>query len=127
MNSVFKKCSWFSTDAGLLVLRIGIGALFVFSGYLKAASFSETAAAFAGMGFSLFWVYVITIVEILGGLALILGTFTRIAAGLLAIAMIVAVYVTRSNMMTVMTPFVTLVATLALFFADGGKYSLKQY
>ncbi len=29
INSVIKKCSWFSVNSGLLVLRVGVGAIFI--------------------------------------------------------------------------------------------------
>ena len=121
-----KKCSWMNTDTAMLVLRIGVGAIFIFAGWMKVHDLPGTVGMFAGMGFSAFWAYVASFVEFLGGIAVLLGVGTRVAAGLLAVVMIVAAYVVHSNPMMLMTPVSLLFSTLALALASGGKYSLSN-
>ena len=108
-----KKCSWMNTDTAMLVLRIGVGAIFIFAGWMKVHDLPGTVGMFAGMGFSAFWAYVASFVEFLGGIAVLLGAGTRVAAGLLAVVMIVAAYVVHSNPMMLMTPVSLLFSTLA--------------
>jgi putative oxidoreductase len=76
----------------LLMLRAGIGIIFIFHGYPKLFTYThDIMAAFQRMGFPSFFVYIAGVVEFFGGIVLILGLFTRIAALLLAGEMAVAV------------------------------------
>ena len=126
MDMMVKKCSWFNTNTGLLVLRIGVGAIFIFSGYMKASDMAGTVGFFATVGFSAFWAYLVTAVELLGGLGVLLGVRTRFFAMFLTVVMIVAIYLLRTNMTMVMTPLSVFFSTLTLFFAGGGSYSLMK-
>ncbi len=125
-NALCKKGSWHSKSAGLLVLRIGVGAIFMYSGYMKVSDLTGTIAMFGTMGFSPFWAYLVSFVELLGGIAVLLGVHTRIAAKLLTIIMIVAIYKLRGNLQMAMTPISVFFSTLALTLAGGGKYSLSR-
>ena len=111
-------------NTGLLVLRVGIGALFIMAGWMKVADMHATVGMFASMGINTFWAYVASYAELLGGVAVLLGVFTHFAAAVLAFVMLVAVYETRSNMQMMMTPAVTLFASLALAFTGAGRYSV---
>ncbi len=77
---------------GLTILRVAVGTVFLVHGAQKLFSFGLTGltGAFEGMGVPLPAVAAAfaTSVELLGGLALILGLFTRVAAPLLAINML---------------------------------------
>ncbi|HTP43959.1 MAG TPA: DoxX family protein [Candidatus Acidoferrum sp.] len=76
----------------LLLLRAGLGIVFIFHGYPKLFTHThEIMSAFGKMGFPGFFVYIAGVFEFFGGIVLILGLFTRIAALLLAGEMTVAV------------------------------------
>jgi len=122
---MIKKIPKCNVDAGLLVLRIGVGLIFVVSGWMKVSNLSMTMGYFAQMGFSAFWVYLVSLVELVGGVAVLLGTYTRFFSGLLAIVMLVAIYVVGANM-AVMTPVAVFFSCLALTLSSGGKYSVKH-
>lgn len=121
-----KKCSWCNTDAGLLALRIGVGSIFIMTGWMKASSMSMTIGFFASLGFAAFWTYLVTAVELFGGIAILLGIYTRVAAGLLAIVMIVAAVVVYKDVTTVFAPVSLLFSSIALVLAGGGAYSLMR-
>ena len=96
---------------GLTVLRVVLGIVFLVHGAQKlfVFGFGGVAGLLGGLGVpapGLFAV-VVTLVEVVGGIALILGLFTRVAAIMLAVDMLVA----------------TLTAHLANgFFAQNGGY-----
>jgi putative oxidoreductase len=75
----------------LLLLRLGLGIIFVFHGYPKLFTHTrEAMQSFSHMGFPVYFAYISGVVEFFGGLLLIVGLFTRIAGLLLAIEMAVA-------------------------------------
>lgn len=125
-NEKVKKCSWVNTNAGLLVLRLGMAFVFILAGWEKVSHLQTTVGMFGQMGFGVFWAYVVSFVELLGGIAILLGVWTRLSAALLTIAMIVAVYVTRANASMMMTPLILVFTNVALFLTGGGAYSLAK-
>src|SRR6266852_1767597 len=72
---------------GLLVLRVALGASFMFHGYPKLSDPARWLKAFPGFGFPGYFAYVAGILELFGGGLLVVGLFTRGAALLLAIEM----------------------------------------
>jgi putative oxidoreductase len=72
---------------GLLVLRVALGASFIFHGYPKLSDPAHALKAFQGGGFPTYFAYIFGILEVFGGGLLIAGLFTRGAALLLTIEM----------------------------------------
>ncbi len=72
---------------GFLVLRVALGASFIFHGYPKLSDPSHALKQFSGFGFPGYFAYIFGILEVFGGGLLIAGLFTRGAALLLAIEM----------------------------------------
>lgn len=70
---------------GLLILRVVLGASFIFHGYPKLTDPQHALKAFAGYGFPGLFAYIFGILEVFGGGLLIAGLFTRGAALLLTI------------------------------------------
>jgi putative oxidoreductase len=85
--------------SGLIPLRAVVGLAFLMHGGQKLFVYgpSGAGAAFASMGIPLpqLSALVVTAVELLGGIALVLGLFTRLAGLLLAIDMTVAILAVR--------------------------------
>lgn len=123
---MMKKCGCGGTNTGLLVLRIGVGAIFIFAGWMKVSDLSSTVSMFSMMGFSAFWAYAASFGELIGGLAVLLGTFTRVGAAILAVIMVVATVMLRKDPSMLMTPLSLLFSTLALTIAGGGRFSLMR-
>lgn len=72
---------------GLLVLRVALGASFIFHGYPKLSDPAHALKEFSGYGFPSYFAYISGILEVFGGGLLIVGLLTRGAALLLAIEM----------------------------------------
>ncbi len=128
-----------------LILRVVIGVVFALHGWQKLSTIG--VGNFAGMlgwagPLAIVLAWIVTLVEILGGLALILGAFTRLSALLLAIIMVVALLMVQlPGALGAGLPFgllcggggpcaerdLTLLAgLLALFILGGGIWALDK-
>src|SRR5580700_12085144 len=72
---------------GLLVLRVALGASFLYHGYPKLSDPARAFKLFQGYGLPSYFAYISGILEVFGGGLLIAGLFTRGVALLLAIEM----------------------------------------
>ena len=125
-----------STQAcGFTILRITVGIVFLIHGYQKLfhMGFHGVAGFFghAGIPLPLISAVVVTLVEFIGGILLIAGIWTRIAAALLAVDMAVAILVVHLrhgffNPTGFEFPLTLLAATLCLALSGGGMFSLKK-
>lgn len=122
IGTMVKKSGWGNTSCGLLVLRIGLAAVFIMAGWMKVSNLDATVGAFASMGFSSFWAYVASFVELLGGVAILLGAFTRTAAALILVNMLIATFFVHKDTTLLLHVF----SLLALVLAGGGKYSVMK-
>lgn len=90
-----KPRSSMATDRGLLLLRIALGVVFVMHGWQKLAVIGHAGVTGfmtqLGIPFPALSAYMVTGVEFVGGLALLLGAFTRAAAFLIVGNMAVAI------------------------------------
>ena len=125
-------------DLGLLILRVGLGIMFIVAhGLPKLLAGPERwtgvggAMKRVGIEFApALWGFLAGATELVGGILLILGVFVRPAAGGLVFVMVIAT-------MTVLArgeglqganaqPLQVGVACLALVFLGAGKYSLDR-
>ena len=75
-------------EVGALILRVILGITFFVHGFVKFQGGIENQAGwFASIGLPGFLAYVVAIIELVGGFALIIGLGTRIISLLLAIIM----------------------------------------
>ena len=78
-----------------LPLRVIAGLGFMIHGLPKILDIGKTQGSFTNMGVPPRLAILIGLLEFIGGLAILLGVFTRIAAGLLAIQMIGAILLVK--------------------------------
>ncbi len=126
IERMYKRFPWVNTNTGLLFLRIGVGMIFIMTGWMKISDMSNTVGYFASLGFSSFWAYLVTALELLGGITVLLGigVYTRVFAKLLTIEMLVAMYLLHTNLQLEMTPLLMFFVTATLMFTGPGKYSV---
>lgn len=79
-------------EAGLLILRIVTGVIFLAHGADKLLNgMGASAASFGSTGMPDGTAYAVAVIEAAGGLLLILGVLTRVIAGLFALIMLGAI------------------------------------
>lgn len=124
-------------DAGLLVLRLGLGALMLFHGIYKAThGVAWIAGPLAKHGLPAWLMYGVYIAEILAPVLLIFGLWTRIAGLIIAFDMVMAIYLARAGDIGKVNPMggswaievevAFLTMALALALAGGGRYGLTK-
>ena len=123
-------------SCGLAVLRAVVGIVFLVHGSQKLFTFGfhGVAGMFGSMGIPLPAVsaVVVTLVEFLGGLALILGIGTRVAAALIAIDMVGAILFVHGKHGFSMQnggyeyPLTLLAANVCLMLAGPGSLALED-
>ena len=117
-------------DIGLLILRIGVGAAMIQAGLIKALDFGTTAGFMESGGWSLPTIaaLMVTVAETLGGIGLILGVLTPLAACAVVGAMICAWAVNVSQgafwSEPFNVPFLLLIGATTLLFTGAGAYSV---
>lgn len=124
---------------GLLALRLALGIIFFAYGYPKLAHLGHgmqgciacSPVFFVEHGLPGYFVYVAGVLEVFGGLLLMLGLFTRPAALLLAAEMAVAIWKVHSSKGYLAVheyefPLALAVACFALATVGAGAFSLDQ-
>jgi putative oxidoreductase len=117
-------------DAGLLILRIGVGATMLQAGLRKAFDFNTTVGFMESGGWRLpkFAAFMVTAAETAGGIGLLLGLLTPLAACAVIAAMIDAWAVNVSAAAfwsdPFNVPFIIAVGAAALLFTGAGAYSV---
>ena len=123
-------------DVGVLILRISVGIVMVAHGlpkiFWKRELFNKKWKK--EYGFPLGSVIITGIVQVVGGLAIIVGIFTQLSSLILALNMLVATYVSiwKHNEPFLSTPegkgwdvnFLLVGALITLVFLGGGTWSL---
>ncbi|MBI5787026.1 MAG: DoxX family protein [Candidatus Niyogibacteria bacterium] len=129
MLNLFPALLDYSNFAPLL-LRVVLGLVFVVHGYPKLfGGFSQTVGFFESVGIKpgKFWAFVVGAVEFFGGIALILGFATQLAALLIAINMVVAMAKVKFKMGFVNGyefDLVLLAMALSLMLTGAGAFAL---
>lgn len=115
-------------DVALLLLRIGVGLVFVIAGWGKITGIEGVQAFFGDIGIPLAGImaWVVGIVEFLGGLMVLFGARIRIPALLLAIVMVVALLTVKlgGEFSAARIDLMLLLMNLSLFILGSGKYSV---
>lgn len=107
-------------DWGILILRVVLGVILVVHGWSKLRNLKDTGGAFV----------VTSLVEFVGGLFIVFGFLTQIAAVLVAIQfLVVFLKVKRGQKLVPSFEFELLIfaAALALVVLGGGLYALDEY
>ena len=123
-------------DAGLLILKIGIGGMMVYHGLPKilggAGMWNNLGKAINNFGITwgfTFWGFMSAFAEFFGGIALILGLYLPLFCSLLVINMIVAtvMHLKKGDGLPVAThPIENGIVFLSLIFIGAGKLNIVE-
>lgn len=126
--------NWLNVDAGLLLLRVGLGVMFMAHGLPKVfggpEKWTKVGGAMANLGIDFapaLWGLMAGLSESLGGALIALGLLTRPASLLLAFIMFVAAikHLTAGDSFpTLSHPIEALIVFLALFLMGPGRFAL---
>lgn len=121
-------------ELGILLLRLGIGLMFVYHGWPKISGGSEvwlklgSAMKFVGIGFApVFWGFMAAVTEFFGGILIAIGFLTRPAAMMLAFNMTIAVilkFSTGAGLGGASQAIEVGIVFLSLILMGPGKYSI---
>ena len=128
---IFPSLIQFS-DLGLLILRIAIGLIFLYHALPKLKN-PKGMAVMMGMPKMAMILVILGIVEVLSSLGIILGVYTQLAALLLAIVMLGAIFVKKMKWHISFAAMdktgwefdlILLAANVAILLTGGGSISL---
>ena len=92
MNKASKYC--YNKDTGIFIIRLVTGFIFIIEGWQKFGNLQNTSNFMMHLGLPSHMALFIATLELVGGLALILGIFTRIFGIIFGIEMLVIVFLT---------------------------------
>lgn len=128
---IFPQLVEFS-DEGLFFLRLAVGLIFIYHALPKIKN-AKTLAPMMGLPGGATGVLMFGLVEFLSGAGLILGVFTQLAALVLAVIMLGALYMKKTKWRVPFTAqdkmgwefdLILLAANLAILFSGGGSIKL---
>ncbi|MFJ7952885.1 DoxX family protein [Lysinibacillus sp. NPDC096418] len=120
-------------NIGSTILRVVLGLIFAAHGLQKfQGGISNIAGYFDSIGIPGFMAYLVAIIELIGGIAIILGFATRLVGALLTIVMVVAIFTAKLSVGFIGADglagyeFDLALGAIALYFALSGAsdYSL---
>ncbi len=118
------------SDLALLLLRVGVGIIFILAGWGKLTGIEGTINFFTNIGVPLpaVMAWVVAIVEFVGGIMVLLGAYAKIPYLLLAITMLGALYFTKlgGEFSAARLDLMLLLTSLALFLMGSGAYSVDD-
>ena len=120
-------------DLGMLFIRLALAATFINAGWFKVSNLAMVVGGMGEAGIPAFLAYIVSFGELLGGIALLIGIFSRYAGILLSIIMAVALFMVHwANGYSLQNGgyeyvLVLLLGALAMITFGSGKYSLAGW
>lgn len=128
INKIFKN--WHNKNIGLLLIRVGVGAIFVTHGVSKLSNMDGTIMFFAGLGIPAVLAWFVALLETVAGIGMLLGVFTKLGGIMLAFTMLVAIAKAtfpNGGFAGSELEIMLLLAALGISLAGPGKYSVGNH
>ncbi len=116
---------FYSPAFGLLLIRVAAGVIFLTHGWMKVQNIEQTVMFLGQMGIILPLAYFISWLEVIGGVALILGIATRIFGVAFGIEMLVATLLMGFGR-GLGLDFVLCLMSFGIALTGSGKYSVYR-
>jgi uncharacterized membrane protein YphA (DoxX/SURF4 family) len=115
-----------NVDCALFVIRLALAAIFIMEGITKLTHGAGTSSFFMKVGFPGYMAFVVGIIEILSGLAMLTGIFTYLAGILLMILMAVVILKLQwsKGFLGFGFEFTLFMAALSIVLGGPGKYTV---
>jgi putative oxidoreductase len=121
-------------DLGLLLIRLGLAYIFIEHSLQKLSNIAGSLKFFGHLGLPapLFTLYFVCIIELIGGVCMLLGAFTDIAGLLLAVDMLGVIITVRTGPMAKGLlaghefELMLLIMSLAITLIGPGMFSLMR-
>lgn len=116
---------FYNPSLGLLLIRVAAGLIFLTHGWMKIQNLDQTVMFLAQLGISAPFVYFISWLEVIGGLALIVGVATRLFGVAFGIEMLVATMIVGFGH-GVSIDLVLALISFGIALTGSGKYSIYR-
>ncbi len=122
-------------DLAKLLLRLSLGILVLFHGIHKIIhGIAGVKAMVAVSILPDFFAYGVYVGELIAPIFIILGLYARVAAGIMAFTMLIAIYLTSGFAITLSKfgglswelPLVYMIISIAIIFLGSGKYAVNS-
>lgn len=113
---------------GVFLLRVVVGVVFIAHGWAKLQGMEGTIMFFGSVGLAPVFAYLVSYTEFIGGLLVLLGIYSRIAAYALAVVMVFAIALVKGQMGFLggyELELTLLAALLAIAWSGSGPYSVS--
>lgn len=115
-------------DIALLVTRLLIGGIFINAGWMKVTNMEMILGFFGALGIPTFLTYIVAYGELIAGILLVLGLFTRYASLFVAVVIIVATFLTFKNAPDTLAGHLAIIAAaVALIGTGAGKFAVNKF
>jgi uncharacterized membrane protein YphA (DoxX/SURF4 family) len=120
---------FYSDSFGIFIIRFVAGFIFVIEGWQKFQNITGTANFMVHLGLPAFMATFIATLELLGGVALVLGIFTRIFGVIFGIEMLFVVYLTgwSRGLGSHNLELILAAVSFGIALIGSGKYSILSY
>jgi putative oxidoreductase len=123
-----EKCKGMCLQAGLLLIRLGLGVVFLAHGVQKLQGIEGVIGFFGKIGLPAFLAWAVAIIETLAGAAMLLGAFTGVAGVSIAIIMLGAIFTAKKSAAFMggwEFDLVLLTSALGVALLGPGKYAVS--
>lgn len=110
---------------GALLLRLALGVMAIDHGILKLSDLSGTAGFFSSVGLPGVLAYLVMAVELVGGVLLVLGIFTRWVALAIAVVVAGAILFVHLDMGGTEYPLFLLASSIAVALLGSGAFAVR--
>ena len=120
----------YEKNLGLLLIRVGTGLVFFMHGIMKLQSIDMVNKMFTHMGLPAPIGVLIACLETVGGAMLVAGVFTRVAALLLGVEMLVAIFLTggpNAGWQQHELEALLMAVSFGLVYTGSGKFSIWHW